>query len=77
MSDNHKEKWDTLYAEAQEACRKAQVAVNDLAGWSGSSGNCPLQEASTILLIIMKTFALRTEDYKVANEVLDLLDRKK
>ena len=38
--------WERLYRQAVKACEEAQVAIDDIAGWSGSSGNWPLHEAS-------------------------------
>lgn len=36
--------WETLLQEAVEALRKAHEAMDDIAGWSGSSGNWPLHD---------------------------------
>ena len=41
-----KKSWETLFKEAEEAVERAYLAIDDIAGWSGSSGNWPLQEAS-------------------------------
>lgn len=38
--------WEELYKEAIEAVVCAKEAIDEIAGWSGSSGNWPLQEAS-------------------------------
>jgi hypothetical protein len=37
--------WETLYQEAVDALHLAQKAMNDIAGWSGSSGNWTLHES--------------------------------
>lgn len=38
--------WEELYEEAEAAVVRAHEAIDEIAGWSGSSGNWPLQEAS-------------------------------
>jgi len=38
--------WEQAYASARVALVLAQEVIDDLAGWSGSSGNWPLQESS-------------------------------
>lgn len=40
MKENlDKKNWEELLQEAIEALKKAEVAMEDIAGWSGSSGN--------------------------------------
>jgi hypothetical protein len=41
-----KESWEEAYTTAVAALRHAQTLIDDIAGWSGSSGNWPLQETS-------------------------------
>jgi hypothetical protein len=40
-----KKDWGILLEEAATALRIAHKAMHDIADWSGSSGNWPLQEA--------------------------------
>jgi len=41
-----KPSWETLYKRAERAVEEAYAATNDLAGWSGASGNWGLQDAN-------------------------------
>jgi hypothetical protein len=44
MADT-KKTWEELYAEAIAAVAAARTAIDNIAGWSGSAGNWPLQDA--------------------------------
>lgn len=37
--------WEELLTEAIAALKKAEVAMDDIAGWSGSSGNWGLHDS--------------------------------
>lgn len=37
--------WEVLFQEAIKALEKANVAIDDIASWSGSSGNWPLHDS--------------------------------
>lgn len=41
-----KESWEEAYRAAEVALVHAQTVIDDIAGWSGSSGNWPLQQCS-------------------------------
>jgi len=42
---------------AERAAKWAHVLVDDIAGWSGASGNWPLQSASGMLRRVVDAFA--------------------
>lgn len=48
--------WEELYKEAEAACERAHKVINDLAGWSGSSGHWGLQECSVRIRQALESF---------------------
>lgn len=48
--------WEEAYNLAKAALKLAQKSINRIAGWSGSSGNWPLQEASGIVMLCLDLF---------------------
>lgn len=50
-----KKDWEVLLQEAVEALEKAHEAIDDIAGWSGSSGNWPLHDS---LIKVEKALAI-------------------
>ena len=62
MSDEKTPTWEELYKEAEAACEKAHLAIDDLAGWSGSSGHWGLQECSTRMRRVMEAFRKPIEE---------------
>lgn len=55
MTDD-KPTWEELYQAAEDAAKRAHEAIDDIAGWSGSAGNWPLQEASTAIKAVLAAF---------------------
>ncbi len=49
-------KWEMAVVAADRAARWAYVLVDDIAGWSGASGNWPLQSASGMLRSVVGFF---------------------
>lgn len=56
MQMNSKPNWEELYKEAEAAVKRANDAIQDIAGWSGSSGNWPLQDASAKIIKALNAF---------------------
>lgn len=55
--------WEVAYAFAERALKVAHLAIDDIAGWSGSSGNWPLQESSTIVRVALDLFKEKAKEY--------------
>jgi hypothetical protein len=49
--------WEMAVTSAERAAKWALVLVGDIAGWSGSSGNWPLQSASGLIRRVTDGFA--------------------
>jgi hypothetical protein len=55
--------WEMALQSAQRALTTAHLAIDDIAGWSGSSGNWPLQDASSIVNTALDLFKEKGRKY--------------
>lgn len=59
--ESTKTSWEVAYDDAKKALEFAYTAIDDIAGWSGSSGNWPLQQASGIVGRALDLFQRKKE----------------
>ena len=54
--------WEDSYQDAKKSLEFAHKTIDDIAGWSGASGNWPLQECAVIVQDALKLFAPKKEE---------------